>query len=86
MNESTLIPLKIMVERTVRPVLASSSRKRKIREEILAHVSEVFEEEKAILGEDEAALDRTAQRFGSAFELTRQLQDSVPRGDAIGLL
>jgi hypothetical protein len=82
MNESTSIQLKIMVERAVRPVLASSSRKRKIREELLAHVTAVFEEEKAKLGQDQAALDRTAQRFGGASELTRQLQESVPRVDA----
>ena len=45
MNESTLTQLKIIVERAVRPVRASTSRKRKMREELLAHVSGVFEEE-----------------------------------------
>ena len=47
MNESTLTQLKIIVERAVRPVRASTSRKRKMREELLAHVSGVFEEEAA---------------------------------------
>ena len=41
MNESTLTQLKIIVERAVRPVRASISRKRKMREELLAHVSGV---------------------------------------------
>ena len=55
MNESTLTELKIIVERAVRPVRASTSRKRKMREELLAHVSGVFEEEEAKLGDGQAA-------------------------------
>ena len=60
MNESTLTQLKILVERAVRPVRASTARKRKMREELLAHVVGVFEEEAARLGGEEAALERTA--------------------------
>ena len=47
MNDSTLTRLKVLVERAVRPVRASMSRKHKMREELLAHVSAVFEEEAA---------------------------------------
>jgi hypothetical protein len=83
MNESTLIQLKIIVERAVRPVRASASRKRKMREELLAHVSGVFEEELAQVGDDRAALERTALRFGNPAEVTGQLQESVPLGDSI---
>ena len=53
MNESILTQLKVIVERAVRPVRASTSRKRKMREELLAHVGGVFEEECARLGDDE---------------------------------
>lgn len=81
MNESTLTQLKILVERAVRPVRASMSRKRKMREELLAHVSAVFEEEAARLDNEQAALERTAQRFGNPAELTGQLQVSVPTSD-----
>ena len=80
MNESTLIQLKILVERAVRPVRASTSRRRKMREELLAHVVGVFEEE-ARLGDEPAALARTQERFGQATELTGQLQASVPRSE-----
>jgi hypothetical protein len=80
MNESTLTQLKILVERAVRPVQASAARKRKMREELLAHVVAVFEEE-AKLGDEQAALARTQDRFGQAAELTGQLQASVPPGD-----
>ena len=51
MNELTLTQLKIIVERAVRPVRASTARKRKMREELLAHVVGVFEEEGARLGD-----------------------------------
>ena len=83
MNESTLTRLKILVERAVRPVRASAGRMRKMREELLAHVVGVFEEESARLGDDRAALEWTALRFGNPAEVTSQLQDSVPAGDRI---
>jgi ATP-dependent Clp protease ATP-binding subunit ClpC len=82
MNEPTLTHLKIIVERAVRPVRASVFRKRKMREELLAHVRGVFEEE-ARLGDEQAALARAQERFGQAAELTGELQASVPRGDDI---
>jgi hypothetical protein len=53
-----------------------------MREELLAHVVGVFEEE-AKLGNERAALERTALRFGSPAEVTRQLQESVPARDAV---
>ena len=84
MNESTLTQLKIIVERAVRPVRASTSRKGKMREEILAHVVGVFEEEAARLGGERAALERTALRFGNPAEVTSPLQESVPAGDRSG--
>jgi ATP-dependent Clp protease ATP-binding subunit ClpC len=83
MNESTLTVLKIIVERAVRPVRASITRKRKMREELLAHVVGVFEEERARLGDERAALERTALRFGNPAEVTSRLQESVPAGDRI---
>jgi hypothetical protein len=82
MNESTLIQLKILVERAVRPVRATTSRKRKMREELLAHVTAVFEEE-ATLHEESVALAQMAVRFGDVGELTRQLQAAVPASDAL---
>ena len=81
MNESTLTQLKTLVERAVRPVRASISHKLKMREELLAHVSAVFEEEAARLDNEQAALERTAQRFGNPAELMGQLQMSVPTSD-----
>jgi hypothetical protein len=82
MNDTSLTQLKVIVERAVRPVRASFARKQKMREELLAHVADVFTEEAARLG-DEGALERTAQRFGDPAELTGQLQKSVPFSDAL---
>jgi hypothetical protein len=80
MNDTTLNQLKILVERAVRPVRASTSRKRKMREELLAHVTAVFEAE-ATHADERAALECTAARFGAPEQLTRQLQASLPAGD-----
>jgi hypothetical protein len=83
MNPSTLTRLKVLVERAVRPVRASMPCKRKMREELLAHVVAVFEEEMTKLGDERAALERTAERFGNPTELTGQLQAAVPAGDVL---
>jgi hypothetical protein len=83
MNAATLTQLKVLVERAVRPVRASMPCKRKMREELLAHVMAVFEEEAARLGDECTALERTGQRFGGAAELTGQLQAAVPASDAL---
>jgi hypothetical protein len=82
-TDSTLTHLKIIVERAVRPVRASTLGKRKMREELLAHVSGVFEEESARCGDERAALERTALRFGNPAEVTSQLQESVALSDCI---
>jgi hypothetical protein len=81
MNESTLNQLRIIVERAVRPVRASIARKRKMREELLAHVTAVFEDESR-RGDELTALERTAQRFGAPSEITQQLQAAVPAKDS----
>jgi hypothetical protein len=83
MNESTLTQLKIIIERAVRPVRASTSCKRKMREELLAHVVGVLEEEAARLSDERAALERAALRFGNPAEVTSRLQEAVPAGDRI---
>lgn len=66
------------VERAVRPVRASRARKRRMRQELLAHLSAAFEEERIRIGDERLALARAVGRFGDAAELTRELQASVP--------
>ena len=81
MNDSTLKNLKIVVERAVRPVRATIARKRRMREELLAHLTSIFDEENEKLGDEQAALDRARQRFGDPSDLSGQLQQTVPRWD-----
>jgi hypothetical protein len=86
MNEATLMQLKVLVERAVRPVSAALRNKQKMREEMLAHVIAVFEQELHATGDEAAALARTAERFGDPAELTDQLQATVPARDTFDRL
>ncbi len=81
MDDIILRDLKRVVEQAVRPVRAAMTRKRRMREELLAHLAATFEKEVELLGNERAALDRAAQRFGNPQELTAQLQDTVPCWD-----
>jgi hypothetical protein len=69
--------LMIAVERAVRPVRASAGRKDRMREELLAHLTAMYEGELARPGEADAARDRVLRRFGNPPELMRELQGSV---------
>jgi len=81
MNDTTLNELKIVVERSVRPIKACLPRKRQMREELLAHLTAIFEEEAEKIGDDHRALDQAKRRFGDPSDLTAQLQNTVPFWD-----
>jgi hypothetical protein len=81
MNDSTLTEVKIVVERVVRPVRAPMARKRKMREELLAHLAAIFEEEVEKRGDEQAALLAAKRRFGNPQELSSELQRAVSRYD-----
>jgi hypothetical protein len=71
--------LMVQVERAVRAVHASPARKRRMRQELLAQLTGLVEEEKARGGDEQEALARALQRFGDPAGLSRDLQASVPR-------
>lgn len=83
MNESTRKQLQIAIERAVRPVKVGWWRQDQIREELLAHVTGIFEEEFARLGDEAAASHEALRRFGEPSKLTdewnaaRTLEDRV---------
>lgn len=81
MDDIILQELKRVVEQAVRPVRATIARKRRMREELLAHLTAIFEEEAGKLGDARAALNQAKRRFGDPRELTGQLQQAVPRWD-----
>ena len=67
-----------IVERIVRPVRASTPRKRKMREELLAHLSAIYDQELAKLGKPASALEAASRRLGDPAELARELEDALP--------
>ncbi len=52
MDDVILQELKRVVEQAVRPVRATMARKRRMREELLAHLTAIFEEEAGKLGDE----------------------------------
>ena len=77
-RQERLMHMKI-VERTVRQVRATTARKLKMREELLAHLAEIFEEEKSKHPHAVEATRAAASRFGNPSELACELQATVPR-------
>jgi hypothetical protein len=73
----------VLVERAVRPVVAGPRRKLRMREELLAHLTGVYEEELARLGDAAAARAEAARRLGDPTQLTRDLEASLTVGDRI---
>lgn len=86
MNEITHKALMVEVERAVRPVRASHVRKLRMREELLAHLTAIFEEEIARSGDEETAMQQARIRFGDPRELAGELQQAVPKRDRLRFL
>jgi ATP-dependent Clp protease ATP-binding subunit ClpC len=80
----TLMAQMKIVEAAVRPLRTSVPRKRKMREELLAHLSSIYEQELARLNNPAAAMDEAARRFGDPGDLSRDLQASLSINDRIG--
>jgi hypothetical protein len=77
--------LKVLVERAVRPVRAPHTRKKAMRNELLAHLRDVFEDELTRLNDEGLALANTRSRFGDAAALTAELQQTVTRRQRAGV-
>jgi hypothetical protein len=69
--------LMVQVERAVRPVRASARRKDRMREELLAHLSSIYEEELKRCREEGLARKAAFERLGNLRELTCALQEAV---------
>ena len=69
--------LMIQVERAVRPVRVSERRKDRMREELLSHLTCIYEEEVGRRGDAQATLRAVLERFGDPAQLTHALQESV---------
>jgi len=84
MNELVMKEFMVQVERAVRPVRAAGGRKDRMREELLAHLTAIYDEELARGGDASAALQQTLQRFGDPAALTGDLQASLSYEDRAG--
>jgi hypothetical protein len=73
MNEPTRKQLQIAVERAVRPVRVGWWRRDHMREELLAHLTGVFEDEMGRVGDEAAASREALRRFGEPAKLTEEL-------------
>jgi hypothetical protein len=74
MTDHTFARLENIVERALKPVWASRKCKQMLRMELLAHVMDIFDEEFAALGDEQAALSHTLCRFGLAEAVGSELQ------------
>lgn len=77
--------LMIHVERIVRPLRATESRKLRMRRELLSHLKNAFDEEIAGGADASTALVKAKERLGNPTELTQQLQQAVPTLERIML-
>jgi len=71
--------LMIHVEKIVRPIRGGASTKMRMRRELLGHLQECFDEEKALGLDDAAALAAATRRLGEPAALLAELQGSIPR-------
>lgn len=70
--------LRVQVERVVRPIRAHERRKDRMREELLAHLTGMYDEELRRTGDEQRAAAEAIRRFGDAAALSGELQASIP--------
>lgn len=75
--------LMIAVERVVRPVRVGPKRKLRMREELLAHLTGMYERELAALGDEALARHTAVAKFGDPSELTRELEATATWRDRV---
>jgi hypothetical protein len=66
------------VERVVRPIVASEPSKNRMREELLGHLTGLYDQELARSANEKLATAAALARFGNLSELRRELQQTVP--------
>lgn len=72
------------VERIVRPVRCTTPRKRKMREELLAHLTAIYDEELSRHSDPDAAWRTAAERFGAPAGLTCELERALSWSERVG--
>ncbi len=83
MPETAPRELMVMVERIVRPLSASLKSKKRLRDELLQHLSAIHAEELSRNGDPIAAMTRAKARFGDPAALTAEFQQINGRGERL---
>lgn len=78
MNREPAGPFESLVAELMRSVVAGSRRHRAMREELLSHLRQAYEEELSLGVDESAARHAAVRRFGDLADLQSQLQASVP--------
>ncbi len=78
MNNSPRTELEAYLDSTLAALQVRGEHKRLMREEMLSHLTCIFDEELVRLGDPQAALNETLRRFGAPEELGKELDSSVP--------
>ena len=82
MSAVELKELMVHVERIVRPVVATESRKLQMRRELLGHLQAALAEEREMGADDAIAWEAAKKRLGDPDALMADLQRSVPVMDS----
>jgi len=83
MSNDRLDQFEKLVAGIVSPLAASGRRKRRIAEELLAHLWQAYEEERARNDDDDAAAQAAVRRLGDTGELSSHLQTCVSFSEII---
>ncbi len=86
MSDAVPTDLAAYIERAIGAIPASASRKRRMREELLAHLLDIYDEELERLHDERTAAARTKQRFGLPDDLRNELTAAVPWVERLFLL
>ena len=78
MSDDAYLQLERRVAAIIDPLRARARRKSMIREELLAHLAAIYEDERDRARSPDDALTATLRRFGDSSQLTNDLQASVP--------
>ena len=78
MNDGLLNDLSAHVVQVIGPLPASRSRKQQMREELLAHLLALYDEEFASHRDEQAAASQAKKRFGRPDDLSSEFQAAVP--------
>jgi hypothetical protein len=86
MNDVVLNELTAHIAEAIESLPASGARRQKMREELLAHLLDIYDEELERVQDELAAIDLAKERFGRPDDLRSELTTAVPSVERLILL